>query len=109
MWHSHPSEVGGQSPVLAGAVGAEINGCLVSLSWSLCPGPGWGGKGRGRVMKPWQEGKGGRDGGMGKQGDEGGRGFLPGLQERSRCQRIWEEGVPCSRLASLNPGDVPAR
>lgn len=59
-------------------------------------------------MKPWQEGKGGRDRGMGKQG-EGGRGFLPGLQERSRCQRIREEGVPCSRLASLNPGDAPAR
>lgn len=35
----HPSELGGQSPVLAGAVGAEINGGFVSLSKSLYPRP----------------------------------------------------------------------
>lgn len=40
----HPSEVGGgrQSPVSAGAVGAEINGSSVSLSIVHISGLSWG-------------------------------------------------------------------
>ena len=96
--HPHPSGlVRGQSPVSAGVVGAEINGGFVSLSGSLCPRPQCGGgRKRGRVMKPqW----GGRDRGRGSKVREA-RGSCLASREGGRAWRIWEQGVPGSKLGS---------